>query len=202
MFLRRHEQRLGRHQAAASSGAGATRMDGRPRTGVPRWMGESRGRRDGQTLIVETDNFADKSGYWWATSWRASRPTLRMVERFTRIDAETIDYEFTMEDPEMFARPWTAKIPLTTNQAARGVTEGRLYEYACHEGNYSLVNILRGARMKEQAGSTSRSPCPSQPTPENRGRLFRSAAPRGRLRPPSTETVAQCCTRGRISFAL
>ena len=76
-----------------------------------------------------------------------------MVERFTRIDAETIDYEFTMEDPEMFARPWTARLPLTTNQAARGVTEGRLFEYACHGGNYSLVNVLRGARMKERAES-------------------------------------------------
>ena len=76
-----------------------------------------------------------------------------MVERFTRIDAETIDYEFTMEDPEMFTRSWTARLPLTTNQAARGVTEGRLYEYACHEANYSLVNVLRGARTKDGAGS-------------------------------------------------
>ena len=128
-------------------------LDGRPRTGVPRWLGESRGRWDKNTLIVETDGFVDKSGYWWATSWRAARPTLRMVERFTRIDAETIDYEFTMEDPDMFTRPWTARLPLTTNQAARGVTEGRLYEYACHEGNYSLVNVLRGARTKDQPGS-------------------------------------------------
>jgi hypothetical protein len=128
-------------------------LDGRPRTGVPRWLGESRGRWDGETLVVETDGFVDKSAYWWATSWRAPRPALRMVERFTRIDAETIDYEFTMADPEMFTRPWTARLPLTTNQAARGVTEGRLYEYACHEGNYSLVNVLRGARMKEQGGS-------------------------------------------------
>jgi hypothetical protein len=128
-------------------------LDGRPRTGVARWLGESRGRWDGETLIVETDGFVDKSGYWWATSWRAARPTLRMLERFTRIDAETIDYEFTREDPEMFTRPWTARLPLTTNQAARGVTEGRLYEYACHEGNYSLVNVLRGARMKDKTES-------------------------------------------------
>ena len=58
-----------------------------------------------------------------------------------------------MDDPDMFTRPWTARLPLTTNQAARGVTEGRLYEYACHEGNYSLVNVLRSARKQEQAGS-------------------------------------------------
>jgi hypothetical protein len=124
-------------------------LDGRPRTNIPRWLGESRGRWEGETLVVETASFADKSTYWWATSWRAARPTLRMVERFTRIDAETLDYEFTMVDPEMFTRPWTARFPLTTNQASRGVTEGPLYEYACHEGNYSLVNVLRGARARE-----------------------------------------------------
>ena len=66
------------------------------------------------------------------------------MERFTRADAETIDYEFTMEDPEMFTRPWTAQYPLSTNQASRGVTVGRLYEYACHEGNYALPNTMKG----------------------------------------------------------
>jgi hypothetical protein len=102
---------------------------------------------------VETTNFVDKSAHWWATSWRAPRPTLRLIERFTRIDAETLDYEFTMVDPVMFARPWTARFPLTTNQASRGVTKGPLYEYACHEGNYSLINALRGARVQESAAS-------------------------------------------------
>jgi hypothetical protein len=124
-------------------------LDGRQPSGLPQWLGESRGRWAGNTLIVETANFADKAKYWWATSWRASRPTLRLVERFTRLDAETIDYEFTMEDPAMFTRPWTAKFPLTTNQKSRGVTEGRLYEYACHEANYSLVNVLKGARARD-----------------------------------------------------
>jgi hypothetical protein len=126
-------------------------VDGRPRTSLPRWLGESRRRWEGQTLVVETTNFADKMAYWWATSWRAARPTLRMVERFTRVDADTLDYEFTMEDPAMFTRPWTARFPLTTNQAARGVTQGPLYEYACHEGNYAMVNVLRGARAQEPA---------------------------------------------------
>jgi hypothetical protein len=125
-------------------------LDGRARTDLPQWMGESRGRWEGDALVVETGGFADKSSYWWATSWRASRPSLRMVERFRRLDAETLDYEFTMTDPTMFTRPWTARYPLTTNQRARGVTEGPLYEYACHEGNYSMVNVLKGARAQER----------------------------------------------------
>ena len=94
--------------------------------------------------MVETSGFADKGHYWWAGAWRASRPALRLVERFTRTDAETIDYQFTMEDPAMFTRPWTAQYPLSSNQASRGVTVGRLYEYACHEGNYALPNTMKG----------------------------------------------------------
>ena len=130
-------------------------LDGRPRTHLPQWMGESRGNWEGDTLVVETTDFADKSNYWWATSWRAARPTLRIVERFKRIDVETLDYEFTMRDATMFTRPWTARFPLTTNQKARGVTEGPLYEYACHEGNYAIVNVLKGARAQEAAAATS-----------------------------------------------
>jgi len=120
------------------------------RNGLPQWQGNPVGRWDGATLVVETTDFADKSRYWWATAWRSPRPTLRLVERFTRVDAETIDYQFTMDDPTMFTRPWTAAFPLTTNQAARGVTEGPLYEYACHEGNYAIANILKGARAQER----------------------------------------------------
>ena len=112
-------------------------------------MGEPRGRWDGNTLVIETESFDDKVAYWWATGWRASRPTLRLIERFTRVDRETLDYEFTMIDPATFTRPWTARFPLTTNQASRGVTEGPMYQYACHEGNYSLLNVLRGARMQK-----------------------------------------------------
>ena len=85
-----------------------------------------------------------------ALNARAREGALHVVERFTRVDAETIDYEFTMTDPTMFTRPWTARFPLTTNQASRGVTEGRLFEYACHEGNYSLANALSGARVQEE----------------------------------------------------
>lgn len=128
-------------------------LDGRPHLEprIDQWFGDPRGRWEGDTLVVESTNFADKSDYWWAQSWRASRPTLRLVERFTRVDAETISYEFTMEDPKNFTRPWTASIPMTTNQAERGVTAGKLFEFACHEGNYGLVNVLSGARAQEKA---------------------------------------------------
>jgi hypothetical protein len=118
---------------------------------LPQWQGAGIGHWEGQTLVVETIDFADKSKYWWATAWRAPRPTLKIVERFTRVDAETIDYQFTLEDPTMFTRSWTAAFPLTTNQRARGVTEGPLYEYACHEGNYAIASILKGARMQERS---------------------------------------------------
>ncbi len=125
-------------------------LDNRARTKVPQWMGESRARWDGDTLVVETSSFLTGRRTGGRPRWRASRPTLRLVERFTRVDAETLDYEFTMTDPAMFTRPWTARFPLTTNQASRGVTEGPMYEYACHEGNYSLPNVLRGARLGEK----------------------------------------------------
>jgi hypothetical protein len=125
-------------------------LDNRARTKVPQWMGESRARWEADTLVIETSSFVDRSRDWWATAWRASRPTLHLVERFTRIDRETLDYEFTMTDPAMFTRPWTARFPLSTNQASRGVTEGPMYEYACHEGNYSLLNVLKGARLGER----------------------------------------------------
>ena len=119
-------------------------LDGRARPAIPQWLGVSLGRWEGDTLVVETAGFADKGHYWWAGAWRASRPTLKLLERFTRVDAETIDYQFTMEDPVMFTRPWTAAYPLSSNQAKHGVTVGRLYEYACHEGNYALPNTMKG----------------------------------------------------------
>ena len=78
--------------------------------------------------------------------------TMRLVERFTRRDTTTLEYEFPLTDPEKFTRPWSVRIPLTTNQADRGVTEGPLYEYACHEGNYSMEGILGGERTLELAG--------------------------------------------------
>ena len=126
-------------------------LDGRPHTSNPRLTGDVRGRWEGETLVVESTNFPDKKDWEWQDAWRAVRSTTHLVERFTRVDAETIDYQFTWQDPVMFTRPWTAAYPLTSNQASRGVTVGRLFEYACHEGNYGLANVLHGAREQEKA---------------------------------------------------
>ena len=79
--------------------------------------------------------------------------TMELVERFTRINTDTLEYEFTLTDPAKFTRPWSVRIPLTTNQAARGVTQGPLYEYACHEGNYAMTNILLAERTGEANAS-------------------------------------------------
>jgi hypothetical protein len=114
-------------------------LDGRPNAParIQQWMGDSRGRWDGNTLVVNTTNFTGKTGF------RGSGENLRLVERFTRIDSDTIDYEFTVEDPTSFTRPWKAAIPMTK-------TEGPIFEYACHEGNYGMTNLLSGARAQEQ----------------------------------------------------
>ncbi len=125
-------------------------------TAIGQWLGDARGRWESDTLVVETTNFADLRHYLFRATWRGARPSLRLVERFTRVDAETIDYEFTMTDPEMFTRPWTALVPMTTNHESRGVTSGPMYEYACHEGNYGLLNILRGARIQESSNNSRR----------------------------------------------
>jgi len=101
-----------------------------------KWLGDSIGRWDGDTLIVDTTNFTDK------TRFRGSSPDLHVVERFTRLDANTLRYQFTIEDPATWTKPWTAEY-------AWPRTNDLLYEYACHEGNYAMGNILRGARLKE-----------------------------------------------------
>ena len=131
-------------------------LDDRPLTGIEQWTGEARGRWEGDTLVVETVNFADKPDAFWSSPWRKARSTLTLVERFTRVGPESIDYTFTLEDPEVFARPWTAAAPMTTDQASRGVTAGQLWEYACHEGNHAMVNILSGARAEEARASRKR----------------------------------------------
>ena len=101
------------------------------------WTGVSRGRWDGDTLVIETTGFNDK----W--SLHGSGPGMRLVERFTRSGADRLDYEFTVHDLDSFAGSWTATFPLTQDP-------GRLYEVACHEGNYSLPLILSGARAQER----------------------------------------------------
>ena len=114
--------------------------DGRPHLKIRQWAGDSRGRWEGQTLVVETTNFLRE------TSLRGSTADTRLVERFRRIDADTVMYEFTAEDPNSYTRPWTARMPLRR-------TDGLLFEYACHEGNYGLYNMLAGARSQEKAAA-------------------------------------------------
>jgi hypothetical protein len=123
--------------------------DGRPHLppGIRQWMGDSRGHWEGNTLVVETTNFtgktSDLSAGMQRGTYRGSDENLRLTERFTRVDPETILYEFTVDDPTAFTKPWTAQIPMTKFQ-------GRLFEYACHEGNYALTSILAGARADEK----------------------------------------------------
>ena len=107
-----------------------------PKT-IRQWLGDSVGRWDGDTLVVDTANFSDK------TRFRGSSENLHVVERFTRIDADTLRYRFTIEDPDTWLSPWSG-------EEAWPATKDLLYEYACHEGNYALGNILRGARLRER----------------------------------------------------
>jgi hypothetical protein len=120
-------------------------LDGRPHVGpgLRQWLGDSRGRWEGDTLVVETTNFSDNVVIRAANNARTS-DALRIVERFTRVDADTIKYEFTIDDPKTWTSPWSGELPMNR------ISE-RLYEYACHEGNYSLPTMLAGSRAKEKA---------------------------------------------------
>jgi hypothetical protein len=111
--------------------------DGRPHTKLRQWSGDSRGHWEGDTLVVETINFRRE------TSLQGSTADTHVVERFTRIDADTLKYEFTVSDPGSYSQPWTAMVPLAR-------IPGPIFEYACHEGNYALPNILAGARAQEK----------------------------------------------------
>ena len=114
------------------------------------WMGDSRGHWEGNTLVVDTTNFTDKG---WITSHGGSgrikgishSEALHVVERFTLVDADTIGYEVTIEDPEVYTRPWKVGMPLKRNQ------DYQMFEYACHEGNTAIELILAGARAQEKA---------------------------------------------------
>ena len=101
------------------------------------WLGDPRGHWEGDTLVVETTNFTDKTRY------RGSSDKLKLTERFTRTAPDILMYEFTVDDPSTFTKPWTAQIPM------RKSTE-QIYEYACHEGNYGMKGILAGFRADEK----------------------------------------------------
>jgi hypothetical protein len=113
--------------------------DGRalPEAGLPQWNGTSTGRWEGATLVIETAGFNEN------TYWRNSTENLRVTEWLTRLDEDTVEYRFRVEDPATWAEPWGGVYPLTT-------LDGLLFEYACTEGNYGMANILSGQRARER----------------------------------------------------
>ena len=113
-------------------------MDGRPHRSIRQWKGDSVGHWEGDTLVVDTVNFRRE------TSLDGSSANTHLVERFTRVDANPLLYEFTVDDPTMWTRPWTAVVPMTKSDEP-------IYEYACHEANYAMSGILAGARAAEKA---------------------------------------------------
>ena len=117
-------------------------LDGRDHLpeGLDQWMGDSRGYWDGDTLVVETRNFSEKTASFNPSVATAvgTGTTLRLTERFSRIADDTLLYEYTVDDPSSFTAPFTVALPMKRGNG--------MYEYACHEGNYGLLNILAGAR--------------------------------------------------------
>ena len=114
-------------------------LDRRPHINknIRQWLGDARAHWDGDTLVIETTNFSKK------TNFNGSRDGLKLIERLTRIDKNNLDWQWTLEDSTVWNHSWTGSLPLTS-------TEGPLFEYACHEGNYGLYNILAGARAEDK----------------------------------------------------
>jgi hypothetical protein len=129
-------------------------LDGRPRLNesVNGWIGSSRGRWDGDTLVVETKNFNGKNNY------RGSTTGLHLVERYTRVGQDRLELRLTVSDPTTWEKPWTVLLPMRP-------TEGELIEYACHEHNLSMVNILEVARDAEKAAAAGQAPSGQAPAP-------------------------------------
>jgi hypothetical protein len=119
-------------------------LDGRPKVGsaIRGYRGDSRGWWEGDTMVIETTNYSEK------TAWRGASENMKVTERFTMISPTTIRYQFTVEDPATWTRPWSGEYEMTR-------IEGPLFEYACHEGNYGLPTILRGARLAEATAAKS-----------------------------------------------
>jgi hypothetical protein len=117
-------------------------LDGRPHLpqGLRQWLGDSRGRWEGNTLVIDTTNFTDKSRF------KGSTQNLHLVERLTPVNADTILYEFTVDDPSTYTHPWKAEIPMIRSP-------GPMLEFACHEGNYGLAGMLGGARADEKTAA-------------------------------------------------
>jgi len=119
-------------------------LDGRDHLpdSVRQLRGDSRGHWEGRTLVVETTNFTDRTNYL------GSGEGMRLIERFTRTDQSGLRYEYTVEDPASFEAPWTVSLPMTK-------TDGPMFEFACHEGNYGLTNILSAARAEERRDASN-----------------------------------------------
>ncbi len=126
-------------------------LDGRPHVDktIHLWLGDSVGHWDGNTLVVDTTNYSDKIIFNPINCCRGAGANLHIIERFTRVDADTIDYQYTVDDPTTYTKPWTVAIPMSK-------AEGPIYEYACHEGNYGMANLLRAARAKEKAAEAAK----------------------------------------------
>ena len=120
-------------------------LDGRPHLSpdIRQWMGNSRGHWEGYTLVVDTTDFYYQTSF---SQRQGSTRDMHLVERFRWVDADTLLYEFTVDDPATWTRSWTAAIPMTRS-------EEPIYEYACHEGNYGMLNILTGARAEDEAAA-------------------------------------------------
>ena len=120
-------------------------LDGRPALdeSLAQWSGDSRGRWEGDTLVVETANFdVDRN-------WRGASAGMRLEERFTRVDADTLEYEYTVTDPATWVAPWTVNLPMVRSDLP-------LFEYACHEGNYAMETMLTGARTEDAAAAAAK----------------------------------------------
>jgi hypothetical protein len=122
-------------------------LDGRPHLSstVRQWMGDSRGHWEGNALVVEVSNFTGDTAIKYGGDYHSD--AMHLVERFTRVDQETIEYSFTVDDPKTWTKPWTVAMPLTKDDSYR------IFEYACHEGNYAMANRLSAVRAKEKAAA-------------------------------------------------
>jgi hypothetical protein len=138
-------------------------IDGRPPLGaaIRQWTGEPRGRWEGTTLVVESTNYNSKGSI--ATSAATGRmrgipqsDAMHVLERFTPVDAKTIDYTVTITDPKVYTRPWTVALPLNRDDSYE------MFEYSCHEGNYALPNALSFGRTRDREAAASQNPGPTR----------------------------------------